>query len=277
MVWAFFAPLAALFFSGLKSASRWLLAFIALTIISGLINEQLTMLARPMSESLNTVYYIMNMGAGFLLIYIVLHYFVKDRQASHVMAIQAKEQAIQSKAQLQAAYEQLKQNEIKIRELMLTDPLTGIANRRYLDQRLEHEVQRNHRYGDFFSIIMTDLDHFKQINDKYGHNTGDAVLVQFAKILNDNVRASDFVARFGGEEFVILLPDTDKKGAVELAERIRQDIAEQAFQDVQQSVTASFGVTTVVHAQNGVAVLKKVDEALYSSKAQGRNRVTFYD
>lgn len=277
MVWAFFAPLAALFFSGLKSASRWLLAFIALTIISGLINEQLTMLARPMSESLNTVYYIMNMGAGFLLIYIVLHYFVKDRQASHVMAIQAKEQAIQSKAQLQAAYEQLKQNEIKIRELMLTDPLTGIANRRYLDQRLEHEVQRNHRYGDFFSIIMTDLDHFKQINDKYGHNTGDAVLVQFAKILNDNVRASDFVARFGGEEFVILLPDTDKKGAVELAERIRQDIAQQAFQDVQQSVTASFGVTTVVHAQNGVAVLKKVDEALYSSKEQGRNRVTFYD
>jgi diguanylate cyclase (GGDEF)-like protein len=275
MIWAFFAPLAALFFSGLKSASRWLLAFIALTIISGLINEQLAFMARPMNESLNTVYFIMNMGAGFLLIYIVLHYFVKDRQASHVMAVQSKEQAIQSKAQLQAAYEQLKQNEIKIRELMLTDPLTGIANRRYLDQRLEHEIQRSLRYGTSFSIIMTDLDHFKQINDKYGHNTGDAVLVQFAKVLNANVRSSDFVARYGGEEFVILLPDTDNKGAVELAERIRQDTAQQTFQDVRQPVTASFGVTTVMRAQDGVEVLKKADEALYSSKEQGRNRVTF--
>jgi diguanylate cyclase (GGDEF)-like protein len=274
MVWAFFAPLAALFFSGRKSASRWLLGFIALTIISGLINDKLAMLARPMNDSLNTVYFIMNMGAGFLLIYVVLHYFVKDRQASHQMALKSKEEALQSKAQLQTAYEQLKENEIKIRELMLTDPLTGIANRRYLDQRLEQELQRSQRYGDRFSIIMTDLDYFKRINDKYGHNTGDAVLVQFAKVLNDTVRSSDFVARFGGEEFVILLPDTDQQGAAELAERMRQDVAQYEFPGVPEMVTASFGVTTVTQAQAGVEVLKKVDEALYSSKKQGRNRIT---
>lgn len=275
MVWAFFAPLAALFFSGRKSASRWLFAYIALTIISGLINNQLAMLARPMDDSLNTIYYILNMGAGLLMIYIVLYYFVKDRQASQVMALKSREQALQSKAQLQAAYEQLKENEIKIRELMLTDPLTGVANRRYLDQRLEQELQRLHRYGDRFSVIMADLDYFKRINDKYGHNTGDAVLVQFAKVLKDNVRGSDFVTRYGGEEFVILLPDTDRQGATELAERIRLDVAQYRFPDVQETVTASFGVTTVTSAHNAVEVLKKADDALYTSKKQGRNRTTF--
>jgi diguanylate cyclase (GGDEF)-like protein len=275
MVWAFFAPLAALFFSGRTSAARWLFAFVALTIISGLLNDQLAVLARPMNDSLNTIYFIMNMGAGFLMIYIVLYYFVKDRQASQVMALKSREEALQSKAQLQAAYEQLKENEIKIRELMLTDPLTGVANRRYLDQCLEQELQRIQRYGDKFSVIMTDLDFFKRINDKYGHNTGDTVLVKFTKVLNDNVRASDFVARYGGEEFVILLPDTDHEGATELAERIRLDVAQHRFPDVQESVTASFGVTTVTDAHNSVEVLKKADEALYSSKKQGRNRTTF--
>jgi diguanylate cyclase (GGDEF)-like protein len=275
MVWAFFAPLAAMFFSGRKSASRWLLAFVALTIISGLINDQLALLARPMNESLKTIYFIMNMGAGFLMIYVVLYYFVKDRQASQVMALKSREEALQSKAQLQTAYEQLKENEIKIRELMLTDPLTGVANRRYLDQRLEQELQRLQRYGDRFSVIMTDLDYFKRINDKYGHNAGDSVLVHFTKVLNNNVRASDFVARYGGEEFVILLPDTGQEGATELAERIRLDVAQHRFADVQEPVTASFGVTTVTDAHNSVAVLKKVDEALYSSKEQGRNRTTF--
>jgi diguanylate cyclase (GGDEF)-like protein len=275
MVWAFFAPLAALFFSGRTSAARWLFAFVALTIISGLLNDQLAVLARPMNDSLNTIYFIMNMGAGFLMIYIVLYYFVKDRQASQVMALKSREEALQSKAQLQAAYEQLKENEIKIRELMLTDPLTGVANRRYLDQCLEQELQRIQRYGDKFSVIMTDLDFFKRINDKYGHNTGDTVLVKFTKVLNDNVRASDFVARYGGEEFVILLPDTDQEGATELAERIRLDVVQHRFPDVQESVTASFGVTTVTDAHNSVEVLKKADEALYSSKKQGRNRTTF--
>jgi diguanylate cyclase (GGDEF)-like protein len=275
MVWAFFAPLAALFFSGRTSAARWLFAFVALTIISGLLNDQLAVLARPMNDSLNTIYFIMNMGAGFLMIYIVLYYFVKDRQASQAMALKSREEALQSKAQLQAAYEQLKENEIKIRELMLTDPLTGVANRRYLDQCLEQELQRIQRYGDKFSVIMTDLDFFKRINDKYGHNTGDTVLVKFTKVLNDNVRASDFVARYGGEEFVILLPDTDHEGATELAERIRLDVAQYRFPDVQESVTASFGVTTVTDAHNSVEVLKKADEALYSSKKQGRNRTTF--
>ena len=275
MVWAFFAPLAALFFSGLKSASRWLLAFISLTVISGLIDENLVILAPVMKQPVNSLYFVMNMGAGFLLIYVVLHYFVKDRQASHLLAVKSREEAIRSNAQLQAAYEQLKQNEIKIRELMLTDPLTGLANRRYLDQRLENEIQRTQRYGAIFALIITDLDYFKRVNDNYGHNTGDTVLVRFAKVLNANVRSSDFVARYGGEEFVILLPDTASEGGVELAERIRLDMARQFFEGVREPVTASFGVTTVTCAQDAVTVLKRADEALYLSKQQGRNKVTF--
>jgi diguanylate cyclase (GGDEF)-like protein len=275
MVWAFFAPLAALFFSGLKSASRWLLAFVAMTIISGLINARLEELVPPMSGAMNNLYFIMNMGFGFVSIYIVIYFFVKDREASHHAAVRAKEEALQAKNDLESAYEQLQKNEERIRELMLTDSLTAVANRRYLDERLAHEMRRMERYGFCFSIIMTDLDFFKRFNDTYGHTAGDAVLVTFAKVLQDNVRSTDFVARFGGEEFVVLLPETDEAGAVHFAERIRKAMEQTRIEGIDEVITASFGVTTVSNTEPLIAVLKRVDRALYQSKQNGRNQVTY--
>lgn len=270
MIWAFFTPLAALFFSNLRAATQWLLAFIALTVISGIIDTDLASRARPMAQSINTLYFMMNMGLGTSLIFVVLFYFVKDRERSH--------QAVtQSKQALEQAYQQLQVNENRIRELMLTDALTGIANRRALNERLTEELQRIQRYGNGIAVIMTDIDHFKKVNDTYGHTTGDEVLKCFAKILNHEMRASDFVARFGGEEFIMLLPNTHKEGAVQFAERLRELIMGYAIPDLPQRITASFGVTTVSGNEQTIAILDRVDRALYHSKEHGRNCVTYTD
>ena len=160
---------------------------------------------------------------------------------------------------------------------MLTDALTGIANRRALNERLTEELQRIQRYGNGIAVIMTDIDHFKKVNDTYGHTTGDEVLKCFAKILNHEMRASDFVARFGGEEFIMLLPNTHKEGAVQFAERLRELFMGYAIPDLPQRITASFGVTTVSGNEQTIAILDRVDRALYHSKEHGRNCVTYTD
>ena len=148
MIWAFFTPLAALFFSDLKTATLWLLAFLGLTILSGLLDGTLIARVSPISETVNTLYFMMNMGLGPVLIFIVLFYFVKDRERSHQETLQSKEDAIHAKEALEQAYQQLQANENRIRELMLTDALTGIANRRALDERLTEEMKRVQRYGN---------------------------------------------------------------------------------------------------------------------------------
>lgn len=277
MIWAFFSPLAAMFFADNKSAFRWLLAFIALTIVSGLFEETLSQLVAPMPGHINTLYFMMNMGAGLLLIYIVLHYFVKDREHSHLLAIYAKEEAVTAKENLQDAYGRLQQQESKIRELMLTDPLTEIANRRYLDERIMAEMDRVSRYGQSLAVIMTDLDHFKKFNDVYGHLKGDEVLKTFACVIQENLRATDFVARFGGEEFVILMPETSAEGASALAERIRQSMQQQTIDGINEAVTASFGVTMMHQGDNPTQIFMRADSALYQSKEKGRNTVTFIE
>ena len=275
MVWAFFAPLAAMFFSDIKSAFRWLTAFIVLTVISGLFDSILSQMVAPMPKPINTLYFIMNMGAGFVLIYIVLHYFVKDREHSHLMAVYAKEEAVTVKENLENAYSRLQQQESKIRELMLTDPLTGIANRRYLDERMSMEMERVGRYGQSLAVIMTDLDYFKRFNDTYGHLKGDDVLKTFAHVMQETLRATDFVARFGGEEFMIVMPETTSEGAIHLAERIRESMQEKSIVGIGEKVTASFGVTMMHKDEKPTQIFMRADRALYRSKESGRNQVTF--
>ena len=277
MVWGFFSPLAAMFFADNKSAFRWLLAFTALTILSGLLDETVSQMVAPIPKHINTLYFMINMGAGCVLIYIVLHYFVKDREHSHLLAIYAKEEAVTAKENLQDAYGRLQQQESKIRELMLTDPLTEIANRRYLDERIMTEMDRVSRYGQSLAVIMTDLDHFKKFNDVYGHLRGDEVLKTFARVIQDNLRATDFVARFGGEEFVILMPETSSDGACKLAERIRQSMQLQSIVGINEQVTASFGVTMMHEGDNPTQIFMRADSALYQSKEKGRNTVTFIE
>ena len=157
-----------------------------------------------------------------------------------------------------------------------TDALTGLANRREFDEQLRRVLAETDRFGGTSSLIVVDIDLFKNVNDMYGHEAGDAVLRQVGKILGDGVRAVDICARYGGEEMAILLPQTPISGASELAERLRSAIADRAvqFEGTSIRVTASFGIAgypeTVPH---GDWLFPAADKALYQAKEGGRNCV----
>lgn len=168
-----------------------------------------------------------------------------------------------------------------LENLSITDALTGIANRRHFEWRLSEEVERARRYKYPLSALMLDLDHFKQINDTYGHQVGDTVLQQVAQRLKHSLRRTDFLARYGGEEFVILAPQTPSERALVLAERIRQVIAKSPIpvaDNLQIHITVSVGVAVFPdHAQNEIGLVRAADAALYKAKQLGRNRVCVFE
>jgi diguanylate cyclase (GGDEF)-like protein len=163
-----------------------------------------------------------------------------------------------------------------------TDALTGVANRRSLEERLHDMWEHSQRLHEPLSLVMCDIDHFKHVNDDYGHQAGDAVLQQFAKLLQDEAREIDKVGRYGGEEFVLLLPGTVLDAAVTFAERIRERVEKYAFTfEDGQSLhrTMSCGVASWPHPRVGDqdALIKAADDALYVAKETGRNRVVRFD
>jgi two-component system cell cycle response regulator len=168
-----------------------------------------------------------------------------------------------------------------VEAMAITDPLTGLFNRRRLDDVLKREWAVSQRYKNSLSCIMLDLDHFKAVNDQHGHGAGDDVLKQVATLLRSRLREVDLAARFGGEEFVILLPQTDKEGALILAERLRSTLSQSplATNGKELAVSASFGVASNLDVAEGDAedLLRGADIALYHAKNNGRNRVTGYD
>lgn len=169
-----------------------------------------------------------------------------------------------------------KKMEFELRRLATTDTLTGLPNRRYFIERMEQELERFHRYHKPVAVLMLDLDHFKLVNDRYGHAQGDAVLCHFAELVKDTLRKIDLVGRLGGEEFAILLPDTDAEGASLYAERLRQRVEESPCQSEQASIpfTVSIGLTLFLEQDEGCdPPLARADAALYSAKEKGRNRV----
>jgi two-component system, cell cycle response regulator len=178
-------------------------------------------------------------------------------------------------AQLELAQINLKlqQREAQILALSLTDPLTGIGNRRRLEQALDTEVSRAERTGGSLCAIMADLDHFKHINDRYGHEAGDKVLAAFGEVLRRRIRVTDIAARFGGEEFVVLMPTTDLANAIAIADRIRAAIGELQIESFIEPITASFGVVERGVGEPANALLRRADVALYEAKRFGRNRV----
>lgn len=165
----------------------------------------------------------------------------------------------------------------RLEVLALTDALTQTLNRRALMDRLESELDRARRYSLTLSLLMVDLDHFKTVNDTFGHLAGDEALRGVARVLQREARSVDVVARYGGEEFVVILPETGEEGAVKVAERIRARVADQPSEGIAAipSVTVSVGVATVLSTgiQAPEEVIAFADEALYRAKAQGRNRV----
>lgn len=167
----------------------------------------------------------------------------------------------------------------KLEQLATTDGLTGLLNKRALLGAVEQKVAAAARFKRKLSVLMTDLDHFKQVNDTYGHDVGDCVIQGLAEILKRNKRATDVVARFGGEEFVVVCEQTDEKGAMLLAERIREELSKTTFHTEKGplTVTCSLGVATFPEAAvDWDSLFKASDDALYISKRSGRNRVTAY-
>lgn len=162
--------------------------------------------------------------------------------------------------------------EERLKNATLTDPLTGLKNRRYLDAIIEKEMERSDRYHLPLSFITLDLDHFKRINDTWGHPVGDEVLKQTASIIQSMIRKADILVRLGGEEFIILLPQIDLTGANEVAEKIRKALENNAHSIVGK-YTASFGVVERKPGESYKSLYKRVDDALYLAKSQGRNCV----
>ena len=176
----------------------------------------------------------------------------------------------------------LKEANDKIERLSIRDPLTGCFNRGFLSQQLENEIKRAIRYKKPLSIVLADIDYFKKVNDTYGHQAGDAVLIRFVDILQNIIRREvDWIARYGGEEFLIVLPETAVSQAGRVAEKLRNAVActPLSYQGGQLSVTASFGATGLEHPNPEAAptnleqLLKTADDNLYQAKDGGRNRV----
>jgi len=164
--------------------------------------------------------------------------------------------------------------EKQLEELSITDPLTRAYNRLRFMTALEAEIRRSKRYVSSFSLVMLDIDHFKSINDDYGHDIGDQILISITELIQGQIRDTDLLSRWGGEEFMLLMTHTDGATAVEAADRIRRSLEAFPFQHVGKA-TASFGVTEYRPAEGSDTVLKRVDEALYRAKHQGRNRVVY--
>ncbi|GAM09230.1 response regulator PleD [Geobacter sp. OR-1] len=178
---------------------------------------------------------------------------------------------------LKLLQDELKRSNEMLKELSNTDPLTQLFNRRYMMEVLDREIQRTARKGSPISILLIDIDHFKKVNDTYGHQLGDVVLVNVANVIRKYLRTYDVAARYGGEEFVAILPETPLDEAITVAERIRAATQQSSFSNKLQSlkITISIGVATFpMPGLDSVDDLIRIaDEGLYRAKSEGRNRV----
>ena len=174
---------------------------------------------------------------------------------------------------------ELRQSVNNTMAMAVTDDMTGLYNRRYFDRHLGVMLSKAQSQDRDMALMILDIDHFKSVNDNYGHDIGDAVLREFAARLKRNIRGVDLACRFGGEEFVVLMPDTDYRQAETIAERVRQSISERSFEigaDRHLSVTVSAGVTlNEARSETPESLIKRADVALYRAKREGRNRVVF--
>lgn len=160
----------------------------------------------------------------------------------------------------------------RLEEMTRLDALTGVANRRALFQKLESELERAKRYGQVLSIVMLDIDHFKRVNDDYGHQMGDMVLKAVACSISSTIRDVDFVGRYGGEEFLVIMPNTPEQGAVQLAERIRSTVEALRVGDQGLRTTISGGLARNT-GEDMTAFIETADKRLYQAKESGRNRI----
>jgi diguanylate cyclase (GGDEF)-like protein len=167
---------------------------------------------------------------------------------------------------------QVEQKNALLKRLSITDKLTGLNNRIKIDEVLSSNLHMFERYDNVFSVILIDIDHFKKVNDTYGHPVGDEILKDFASILKKHARITDVVGRWGGEEFMIIASETDSVGATKFATSIKKAINEYEFPKIGR-VTASFGLSQISVGDSIEDVVNRADLALYSAKESGRNKV----
>lgn len=165
-----------------------------------------------------------------------------------------------------------KSNDI-LEHLSTTDKLTGLINRSKIDTIIEYEIDRSKRYDIPLSFVIIDIDYFKKVNDTHGHQAGDTILIEFSKLLKEHSRQSDFVSRWGGEEFLAVLPNTAIEDAAKYAEVLRQTVEKNKF-SFSFSNTCSIGISTIKKDDTSHALLERADKALYAAKNSGRNKVT---
>lgn len=202
----------------------------------------------------------------------------KVSEDEHIKALQEEKNALLSQlTEMEQRADSFRQRAEDAHMESRTDPLTGLPNRLAYDQKFAEEIERFQRYGTAFSLCVGDLDHFKAINDQYGHLAGDKVLRLTAKVLLNNLRGVDFVARFGGEEFVILLPSTTGDNTQQAAEKVRQAVEQSPFnfQGQPVSITISLGAAEIREGDTAETLFNRADEAVYAAKGAGRNCVRF--
>jgi len=180
-----------------------------------------------------------------------------------------------SRRELSDQTRELEETQGQLRLLAMTDPLTEISNRRHFMSQISEEIERTKRFGDPFSLMMIDIDNLKEVNDTYGHEAGDEVLRTFAKYCQTRLRSIDRLARFGGDEFIVLLVQTGWKKAKEVAERLVSEIQGLEMQIEKESIhiTVSIGLTTIIEGSTIEGLIKRADKALYEAKNGGRNQV----
>jgi len=187
--------------------------------------------------------------------------------------LQVNEELAQTQRELARRNRELERIQNELAALARSDALTGLGNRRALEERLLVECERAERLAKPLAVILGDIDHFKQVNDRYGHAVGDTALRSFADLMRADVRPYDLVARYGGEEFVLLLPETSLAEAAEIAERIRLKLRAASAPGLPQKISASFGVCVRRRGEKGEQLLERADAALYMAKTAGRDRV----
>jgi diguanylate cyclase (GGDEF)-like protein len=199
-------------------------------------------------------------------------YDMNEFEALSASLLALNEDVNQAYRELARSKQAVEAREAEILKLSLTDALTGVGNRRMLDEVLAREVERSRRHGDPLSLTILDIDHFKRVNDTWGHDVGDRVLRETGGVLLQTMRLSDIATRMGGEEFVLLLPCTNLDEGLVCAERLRVAMAAHDFA-LSAPVTSSFGVASLAAGESGPALLARADGGLYRAKQQGRNRV----
>lgn len=167
---------------------------------------------------------------------------------------------------------QLEESNFKLEKETQTDVLTGLHNRKYMKDFIEYQLGIHRRHKNKFCLLFADIDYFKKVNDKLGHNTGDIVLKEFAELLKKESRNTDLIIRYGGEEFLMVLTDTAQEHAVSIAERIRYKVENHTFSSVPWKLTASFGVACAENHDSVESLIERADSSLYSAKKNGRNK-----